>query len=162
MCMKRDYLTTAFERIRGRMTRMGNDDDFSDDLQDAFCRLWSRRDAIVDPGQAEGLLTVTARNIHVDNLRHRSRHPQVNVDDAMPIQDSDTENDYTAELYEEVDRIISENLSERDRKILHLRDRNGWEYEEIAEHLGLTESNVRMILSRARKAVRETYRKLRR
>lgn len=155
--MKRDFLTTAFERIRGRMTRMGNDDDFSDDLQDAFCRLWSRRDAIADPSQAEGLLTVTARNIHVDNLRHRSRHPQVNVDDAMPIQDSDPGNDYTAELYEEVERIISGHLSERDRMILHLRDRNGWEFEEIAGHLGLTESNVRMILSRARKTVREIY-----
>lgn len=159
--MKRDYLTTAFERIRGRMTRMGNDDDYYDALQDAFCRLWSRRNSIADPNRAEGLLTITARNIQVDNIRHRSRYPSVNVEDAMPIQDSDPENDNTAELYEEINKIISENLSERDRKILHLRDCNGWNFEEIAYHFGLSESNVRMILSRARKTVRDTYRKRR-
>ena len=156
--MKRDFLTTAFERIRGRMTRMGNDDDFSDDLQDAFCRLWSRRDSIADTSHAEGMLTMTARNIHVDNLRHRSRYPQVNMEDAGPIPDAEAETDNTTELYNEIERIISGHLSERDRMILHLRDRNGWEFEEIAGHLGLTESNVRMILSRARKTVREIYR----
>ncbi|MCM1489356.1 MAG: sigma-70 family RNA polymerase sigma factor [Muribaculum sp.] len=156
--MKRDFLTTAFERIRGRMTRMGSDDDFSDDLQDAFCRLWSRRDSIADTGQAEGLLAVTARNIHIDNLRHRSRYPSVNMEDAGPIPDTETETDNVAELFNEIDRIMAEHISERDRKILHLRDHNGWEFEEIAEHLSLTESNVRMILSRARKTVREIYR----
>lgn len=157
--MKRDFLTTAFERIRGRMTRMGTADEYSDDLQDAFCRLWSHRESIADSGQAEGLLTVTARNIRIDNLRRHSRHPSVNVEDAGPIPDSVSETDEITELYNEVDRIIGENLSERDRKILHLRDRDGWDFEEIAEHLGLTESNVRMILSRARKTVREAYRK---
>ncbi len=157
--MKRDFLTTAFERIRGRMTRMGTADEYSDDLQDAFCRLWSRRELIADSGQAEGLLTVTARNIRIDNLRRHNRHPSVNIEDACPIPDSVSETDVITELYNEVDRIIGENLSERDRRILHLRDRDGWEFEEIADHLGLTESNVRMILSRARKAVREAYRK---
>lgn len=156
--MKRDFLTTAFERIRGRMTRMGTADEYSDDLQDAFCRLWSRREAIADTGQAEGMLTVTARHIRIDNLRHSSRYPTVNVEDAGPIQDTEPGNDFS-EIYSEVDRIIAKNLSERDRKILHLRDRDGWEFEEIAGHLGLTESNVRMILSRARKTVREIYRK---
>lgn len=156
--MKRDFLTTAFERIRGRMTRMGNDDDYADDLQDAFCRLWSRRDSIADPEQAEGLLKVTVRNIHIDNLRHRGRYPSVNMEDAGTISDTEVETDNASELYNEIDGIIAEHLSERDRKILHLRDRYGWEFEEIAEHLNLTESNVRMILSRARKTVREIYR----
>ncbi len=157
--MKRDFLTTAFERIRGRMTRMGTADEYSDDLQDAFCRLWSRRESISDSCQAEGLLTVTARNIRIDNLRRHNRHPSVNIEDTCPIPESVSETDEITELYNEVDRIIGENLSERDRRILHLRDRNGWEFEEIAEYLGLTESNVRMILSRARKTVREAYRK---
>ena len=157
--MKRDFLTTAFERIRGRMTRMGTADEYSDDLQDAFCRLWSRRDSIADAGQAEGMLTVTVRNIHIDNLRQRSRHPSVKMEDAGPIPDTEAESDNAEELYNEIDRIMATHLSERDRMILHLRDRNGWEFEKIAGHLGLTESNVRMILSRARKTVREIYRK---
>lgn len=156
--MKKDFLTTAFERIRGRMTRMGTADEYSDDLQDAFCRLWSRRGQISDSDQAEGLLTVTAKNIRIDNIRRQKRHPSANLEDSGQIEESATTGNEADELYREVDRIISGSLSERDRKILHLRDRDGWEFDEIAESLGLTESNVRMILSRARKTVREAYR----
>lgn len=156
--MKRDILTSAFERIRGRMTRMGVADDCSDDLQDAFCRLWSRRGQISDSRHAESLLEVTARHIRIDNIRRQNRHPSVSLEVADGCENAEQEADEISALYAEIDSIISHTLSDRDRKILYLRDRDGWEFEEIAESLHLSESNVSMIVSRARKAVRETYR----
>lgn len=156
--MKRDFLTSAFESIRVRMSRMGVADDCSDDLQDAFCRLWSRREQISDSHHAESLLSVTARHIRIDNIRRQNRHPSVSLEDADCYDKTESPGDEVSDLYAEIDSIISQTLSERDRKILFLRDRDGWEFEEIAESLNLSESNVRMIISRARKNVRETYR----
>lgn len=158
--MKRDLLTTAFERIRTRLVRTSAAEDYADDsLQDAFCRLWSRRADITSQEQAEGLLAVTARNIRIDSHRRQSRISRIDIEEAPPIADDDNAADDLSDTYMRVDRIISHALSERDRTILWLRDRDGKEFEEIASLLGLTEANVRMILSRARKTVRETYRK---
>lgn len=53
--------------------------------------------------------------------------------------------------------LINGRLSEQARSVLLLRDRDEWEFDAIAEHLGLSEANVRMILSRARRTVRDLY-----
>ncbi|MDE6855666.1 MAG: sigma-70 family RNA polymerase sigma factor, partial [Muribaculaceae bacterium] len=40
---------------------------------------------------------------------------------------------------------------------LYPRDRDGWEFDEIAESFGISEANARMIVSRARKTIRSLY-----
>lgn len=50
-------------------------------------------------------------------------------------------------------------LSPQQCELLLHRDRDGWSIGELAETYNLSEANVRTILSRARKAVREQYRK---
>lgn len=62
-----------------------------------------------------------------------------------------------ASLYGEVSALIDRELSERDRRVLYLRDRDGWEMEDIAAALGISEANVRVILSRSRKTIRQIY-----
>ena len=63
-----------------------------------------------------------------------------------------------SDLYDEVNRIIGRVLSERERSVLMMRDRNGFEMDAIAARLEITEANVRLILSRARRKVRDCYR----
>ncbi len=70
---------------------------------------------------------------------------------------ADTDDSDTRELYHRVDSLIKTVLSERDRRILLLRDYSGWEMADIAAELGLTEANVRVVLSRARRAVAKAY-----
>ena len=48
-------------------------------------------------------------------------------------------------------------LSERDRRILLLRDYSGWEMEDIAIEFGMTQANARVALSRARRAILNAY-----
>ena len=43
--------------------------------------------------------------------------------------------------------------------MFELHDIKGLGYEEVAETLGMTQENVRVTLSRARKSIREIYRK---
>ena len=51
-------------------------------------------------------------------------------------------------------RFISE-LPERQRIVIHLRDVEGYEFEEIARIIESDETSVRVNLSRARKRIKE-------
>ena len=44
-----------------------------------------------------------------------------------------------------------------EKAVITMRDTMGMDFGDIAEELGITEANTRMILSRARKTVREIY-----
>lgn len=155
--MKEDFLTTAFRRVRDRLRRRGGGDDSDDELQDAFCRLWTRRAEIHDLRHAEGLLTVTTRNIHIDNLRRDAGYGRVPVDEDIGAAVSSESDDGFSEAYGRVDSLVRKHLSDRDREILLRRERDGWEMAELAERFSISEANVRMILSRSRKTIRDLY-----
>lgn len=153
-------MTTAFKRVRSRLRGTGYADEDSDDaLQDAFCRLWAQRGSIKGERQAEGMLAVAARNIRIDGFRRKRMHPSVGLDDAGEPYELPDETDDTDDTYRRVARLVEEVLSPRDREILFLRDRDGWDFDELSQRFGLTEANLRMIVSRSRKTVREIYRK---
>lgn len=158
--MKSEILTIAFQRIRTRFRRGedARDSDSDDALQEAFCRLWSKHGEIKDISHAEGLLVTTSKHIQIDGLRHRQSHQSVSLTDISDPPWEEEENTL-AETYEQVTKLASRHLSDRDREILYLREKDGLEFSELAERYNLSEANVRMIVSRARKALREIYRK---
>ena len=155
--MERDFIISAFRSVRRRLMSRRSDDD-EDALQEAFCRLWCRRADFSSQSEAEGFLTVAARNVSIDRQRRRKTHPETDIDniDRHPVADDNS--DSPVELIAEINRLIETHLPPRDREILHRHDRDGWEFDEIAEHFGISQPNARMIVSRARKAIRTLYR----
>ncbi|MDE7350353.1 MAG: sigma-70 family RNA polymerase sigma factor [Muribaculaceae bacterium] len=154
--MERDFIISAFRSVRRRLLRRSDDDE--DALQEAFCRLWTRRADFSSQGEAEGFLTVAARNVSIDQSRRRQNHPEIDIDtlDRHPFSDEDP--DSRLQQIADVNRLIDLHLSARDREILHRHDRDGWDFDDIAEHFGISQANARMILSRARKTIRTLYR----
>lgn len=148
-------LADLFQRLAPRLMAagrriLGSNEAASDAMQDTFVRLWSRqRDA------GEGLVMTAMRNTCIDSLR--SRHDTEFVDDS-DIGSFQADGETETELYDEVNRLIGLHLSERDRMILIMRDRDEFEIDAIAARTGLSEGNIRLILSRARRTVREAYR----
>lgn len=155
--MNEDFLTTAFRRLKTRFIRDDSPDDIRDSIQEAFCRLWSRKETITNRKQAEGMLTVAARNIRIDMLRRQAIHPEIDIETIKgePLELDTTEE--ATELYRNIDILIKQHLTERDREILLRRDRDGWEFNEIAEYYSISEANVRVITARCRKKIRELY-----
>lgn len=166
--MESTTLTKVFTRLRtsllGRAaTITGNSADAEDAVQDAFARLWTSRTPIDDADQAEGLSRTAVRNASIDILRRRK--PTVDLDITLSpksprdldfnLSSVDTKGDF----FEDVQALIESRLSARDRDILIKRDMHGYEFDELAQLYGITEANVRMILSRARKTIRDIYRK---
>lgn len=128
-------------------------DDASDALQDAFCRLWRHRDSFADEEHARAASYTAVRNAAIDMVRRRR-----STISAGEIPETAADAVEASDLYDEVNSIIVRELTERERSILMMRDRNGFEMDAIAARLEITEANVRLILSRARRKVRECYR----
>lgn len=165
--MSKDTLTTTFADIRLRLLHiasrmLGNEDDANDALQDAFCRLWRHKDEISTRSQAEALSVTAVKNLCIDNLRKQKNTYQISIDQNNEAETVTYEDDNAdiEELYDKVNQIIDFRLSDTQKMIVRMRDEEEMSFEIIAEKVNMTEANVRVQLSRARKAIRECYRKL--
>jgi RNA polymerase sigma-70 factor (ECF subfamily) len=156
-------LISAFTALRKKFLRMAmhilpSEDDAADALQDAFCRLWPRRDSIKSQAEAEALTTTTLRNICIDRIRKREIET-VPIDDEHDRYEEGFTYKEREERFIEIKRIIDKELTTQQKEIIELKDIEGHSIEDIAKRLSSTESAVRMNLSRARKKIREGYRK---
>ncbi len=151
-----DILTETYQRIRERLKagagKMLSDAEAAEDaLQDAFVRLWGRYQ-VRNEREAEALLTRTVRNVSIDQLRKRKTVPL-----AMDLPEERTEN--REALFRRVEEMVDTELTDLQRLIIRRHEYEGVTLEKIAEELGMQPPAVRMQLSRARKTIREQYRK---
>lgn len=158
--MDAERFTDIFSRLQSRLRIVarrivGSDDEAADAVQDVFCTLWRRREEVEDSLSLEGMVSVSLRNRCLNEVRRRSHHPETQLEEGSYVSSSDTDPE---SLFNEVQTLMEQILSERDRQILLLRDHSGWEFDEIAERFDMTPAAVRMALSRARKGVLKAYR----
>ena len=163
--MSEELLTSTFTELRKGFLRLAsrflpNEEDASDALQDAFCRLWPKRNQIHSPKEAEALAVTTIRNLCIDQIR-KDKIDVVELDAERDSKPSETIEERIAkeELYKEVEEIINRQLSQVQQLILREKEYEGKSIEEIANNLDMQQAAVRMQLSRARKIIRECYRK---
>lgn len=159
--MKQDTLTSSFLSLREKLHRsalsfLKNDEDARDALQDTFFRLWRNGPVDSDSEAGRKLFTVL-RNICIDRLR-KPRH--VTADEAG-LEQIAVPPDYSEDM-ERLEALISSGLTDMQRRIYQLVAHEGREYEEIASELDISVEAVRMNMSRARKRIRENYKKLNR
>ena len=128
-----------------------------DAVQDLYERLWRRR-LFLRKSTFRPLVMTSIRNICLDVLRRRERLRQTITTTPTEAIFSDDE-DSSAELTPLIEQIISQ-LPEREREVMHLRDCEQMEFEDIASIIGITESAARMALSRARQKVRDELSKV--
>lgn len=147
-------------RLRGvALSLLGDEDEADDALQEAFCRLWPRAPRIGSEDEAAALLTTTVRNVSIDALRRKQVAPTVRTE-ILPDQADDAEEmREREEQYRRVEEIIDGELSLLAQDILRRKEYRGQTFEQIAEELGMQPAAVRMQLSRARKQIRECYKR---
>lgn len=132
------------------------DEDIAKDMvQDTYILLWNKRDMLDELDNIESFAIKVLRNKCIDYLR-TARIYNV-IDEMEDVEDTDTIAD---ELYNENQQLCGvmkkiNLLPERQKQILMLRCVKDLSLEEISEVTGLTNINVRTLLSRARKRLRE-------
>ena len=118
-----------------------------DVTQDVFEKLWKSRGSLDGCTNLEAFVMVSVRNLCYDRLGMLRNE----TDNAA--QEWATDHLDTHELL----RRAMETLPEKQRTIMHLRDIENYDIDRIAEIVGMEGPTVRVLLSRARKRVRERF-----
>ena len=131
---------------------LGRSDEAQDMMQDVAERILRRQESLEDVRNIDSFLARAVRNACIDRIRRR-KETTPKIPDIPDEKNPDRWNDRQI-----VHKALSE-LPERQRMAVHLKDIEGYSHKELADILETDETNVRTILSRGRKALREIIEK---
>lgn len=154
---KRLFLPLHPKLYRIAYALVGNKADAEDILQDAYCRLWSRRDCLADVQNPEAFCVTLVKNLCLDFLRSpRANRPDGAVTEAATLASGSPPDEELErrDKVEQVCRLIGR-LPENQRQVICLRGIEDCSMDEIEQITGLSAANIRVLLSRARKFIRE-------
>lgn len=132
-----------------------------DIVQETMIRIWNKRKEIDDISSVEAFCLVIAKNLAIDRSQKKEVQ-NLKLDtqsEQITISRGPHENLVNKEQMQLIDRLINE-LPEKQRLIIQLRDIEGHSYKEIAEVLNLPEEQVKVNLFRARQKIRQQYTKI--
>lgn len=152
-------LYPRLQRVALRL--LGNVEDAEDIVQEVYMKLWSKRDALPDVQDVEAYCVTLTKNMCIDRLRMAEVEKE-DVDEVPTMLAATDDVEAQVERRDAVEQVkqIIETLPEHQQQVITLRDMEDCSFEEIVEQTGLTAVNIRMLLSRARKTIRERLKKL--
>ena len=129
-----------------------------DVVQDTMIRVWNKRDEWQQFESVEAYCLIVAKNLAIDRSQKKDAQ-NVELTPEM-AEEADTSGPYDRLVNNErmkiIHRLIDE-LPEKQRLIMQLRDIEGESYKDIAKVLQRTEEQVKVNLFRARQKVKQRY-----
>ena len=147
---------------RFALRMLGNDDDAKDVVQEVLIRVWNGRETMDQIQNMEAWCMRITKNLSLDRLRSIQRKGTQPLEYTFDAQHGDSTPDVKTELGESMQHVsnLIAALPEKQRQVIHLRDVEGYTYNEICDILELDMNQVKVNLFRARNAVREKLVKL--
>ncbi|MCQ2076312.1 MAG: RNA polymerase sigma factor [Bacteroidaceae bacterium] len=136
----------------------GNGQDAEDLLQDFYLRLWTKRNELQPPKNLEAYLVTMIRNLFYEQRRIRRVDFSVPLDQAgEPPGEDDIS--HKMEVSEEATKMedIIHNLPDKEQKVVRLHIIEDRTYEEIEHDTGLSNANIRKLMSRAKERIRQIW-----
>lgn len=140
--------------ISDRIVR--NMDDAEDVVQEVCLRLWHMRKDMDQYKNVQALCVTMTKNLSIDKVR--CRRNEVSDEELFKIEtihDDIPDKMLEAKDRQSLIRNVVKMLPPLQQQVLHLKDIEGYETDEIVEILGVNSESVRNNLSRARKRLRE-------
>ncbi|MGD9688537.1 MAG: RNA polymerase sigma factor [Phycisphaerales bacterium] len=146
---------------------LGNDEDARDALQDAYVSALKSLDSFDGRSRITTWLHRVAVNAALMKLRSRRRRPERDLNDLLPAFESDGHASRRSTTWRPTADALSDHelathvrariddLPERHRLVLLLRDIEGLDTAATAEVMGISANAVKILLHRARQALRE-------
>lgn len=139
-----------------------SEDDACDAVQDSMMSLWQKRDSLPSVANLRAYCAAAVRNQCMTMVRERAAHRQESLEVAPAVVDDSTEKrvddaDAIARLSNVIDRLPASQA-----EVMRLSAFGGLSNDEIAQATGLDNQNVRTLLSRGRRKIKEMFIKLNR
>jgi RNA polymerase sigma factor (sigma-70 family) len=159
---ERQVLPLKNKLYRFAFRLLGSSDEAKDAVQEVLIRVWNGREQLATIENVEAWCMRITKNLALDRLRARQRKPTDSLDQTATVIEDRLSPHEAAEISESMQRItlLIAALPEKQRQVMHLRDIEGYSYNEICEILELDMSQVKVNLFRARNAVREKFVKI--
>jgi RNA polymerase sigma-70 factor, ECF subfamily len=157
-CFKRQYLPYRQKLYRIACILLVNREDAEDIVQEAYYKLWCKRDELAEIREPEAFCVVMVRNLCLDFLKSARNVVKkedvsvlANASDVSALEEMEVM-DTTRQL-----ELLMAQLPEKQRDVLKLRHLCDCSMEEMEQITGLSNVHIRVLLSRARKTLREQY-----
>ena len=150
-------LPTKNKLFRFAFRLLGSSEEAKDVVQEVMIRVWNGREQMTEVQNMEAWCMRITKNLSLDRLRMKQRRATGPLEDGMEIRHETLSPHERTEIHENMQRInqLIMALPEKQRQVIHLRDVEGYSYNEICEILELDMNQVKVNLFRARNAVRE-------
>lgn len=122
-----------------------------DAVQNLYLRLWEQREQLDTLIAPEAYCLKMLRNICIDRWRVIRQRDEGTLEDEMLVADAPPDND-TKDFIEHFLAALP-----KEHRLVMQMQMQGMSYEEIATLVGMSEGNIRVIISRIRKKFREKY-----
>lgn len=137
-------------------------EEAEDVVQETLMKVWDRRADWSAIDSMEAFAMSVCRNLSLDLVRRKGRQAASIDDGGVREPQSDTDPYRQADQSNRVRivRRLVDALPEKQRTCIHLRDFEGKSYKEVAEVMGISESQVKVNIFRARQAIKTKFEQL--
>ena len=158
---RNDILPLKNELYRLALRITLNPAEAEDVVQETMIKVWNRRDQWDEIDSIEAFCLTICRNLSLDKMKKMTNQSQ-----SLSEGEHDTpDHSYSSNPEEQavqqdritlVRRLINE-LPEKQRSVMQLRDFEGKSYKEIADIMAISEEQVKVNIFRARQAIRQKF-----
>lgn len=131
-------------------------DEAEDATQELYLKLWKNKSQLEQYNNVEAYAMTMTKNYCLDQLKSKRatnlKLVHSNYEGRESLQDSIEVNDEI-----EIMKNLMNELPEKQRMIVQLRDVENYEFHEIEEILQMEQTAIRVALSRGRKTLREKF-----
>lgn len=156
--MSPQILTESFKSLSDGLYRVAyyileSEADAQDAVQDLFIKLWNSREQLDTVLNFKAYCTTLIRNLCIDKVRKeqkmQSMEPGPDIAESRRVDD-----DYDAR--EKLERVLAaiERLPARQRDVMKMYVLEEMSYDEIEKRTGMSNLTLRVLLSNARKSLR--------
>lgn len=159
---KKKFLSFHPKLYRIAFALTGSREDSEDLLQETYCKLWNQRDELENIENPEAYCITVLKHKCMDYLRSaQANRTEVEIESCFDLQSSVS----PAKELEEKEKLKQvkkaiDMLPENQKQVVRLHSMAECSYEEIEEITGLSNNNIRTLLSRARKQIKDRIEKL--
>lgn len=137
-----------------------DEEETRDALQDVIVKLWNKRNELKDCSNQTAYVITVAKNYGLDMLK-KKKPLRIGEKEEHKLNNLKCEGltPETKERFECV-RKVMENLPDKYKTVIQLRDIDGFSFDEMKEITGYEVPNLRVMLSRARLKVKQEVEKI--